>query len=465
MAVEPKPHVVVVGGGFGGLYAAKVLCRHDLFVTLIDRHNFHLFQPLLYQVATASLAPSDIAAPIRYIFQKCPNIRVLLGEVSSIEPAAHRIVYDGGHLEYDYLLLAPGSGHTYFGHDVWSAMAPSLKFLEDAIEIRKRILLAFESAERSTSPVARRALLTFVVVGGGPTGVELAGAIAEIANATLRRDFKSIDPTEARIVLIEAGPRLLAGFPEDLARAAVRMLSSLGVEILTSAMVTDIAQDKVCLGERTIACYTTLWAAGVAASPLASSLGGPLDQTGRVLVSDDLSVPGHPEIFVVGDLAAALGADGRPLPGVAPVAMQEGRAAAHNILRSIKGLERQHFVFHPRGNLATIGRRRAVADIKGLHLTGFVAWVAWIFVHIAYLISFQNRAIVLFKWAWAYFTGQRGSRLIIGSAPYPLPPGPIGFAPIEAHPATVHPTPLLRTNHHFLHKVLDHWRRRQGLKK
>jgi NADH dehydrogenase len=413
------PHVVIVGGGFGGLYAARALARHPVRVTLIDRDNYHLFQPLLYQVATAALSPGDIAEPLRAILRKHRNVRVWLEEVTAIDPANRRVTMTGGTVSYDYLILATGARHAYFGHDDWEPLAPGLKTLEDALEIRRRVLSAFEAAEREPDPAVRQALLTFVVIGGGPTGVELAGAIAEIRRHTVARDFRAIDPTRARVLLLEGSPRVLPPFPEDLSARAAQALRRLGVEVRTGALVTGVTPEAVYVGDEAIPTRTALWAAGVAASPLGTSLGVPLDRGGRVLVEPDLTVPGHPEVYVIGDLAAFTHRGDKPLPGVAPVAIQQGNAAADNIWRTIQGRPRRPFRYVDKGNLATIGRGAAVADMGGrVRLWGLPAWLAWLFVHILYLIGFENRLLVLFQWAWSYFTYERGARLI--TQPWPL---------------------------------------------
>ncbi|MCC6791243.1 MAG: NAD(P)/FAD-dependent oxidoreductase [Thermomicrobiales bacterium] len=411
------PHVVIVGGGFAGLHAARGFHEKPVRVTLVDRRNHHLFQPLLYQVATASLSPADIASPIRSILRREENVRVILGDVTAIDPAAKAIVLDGVRIAYDYLILAAGAQHSYFGHDEWEEVAPGLKSLEDALEIRRRILLAYEAAERTSDEQARIRLLTFVVVGGGPTGVELAGALAEISRYSLARDFDNIDPTEARIYLVEAAPRILGGFPEKLSKKAAGYLQKLGVTVRTETMVTAIDADGVELaGSERIAAGTVLWAAGVKAAPVAATLGVPLDRAGRVPVQPDLSVAEHPEIFVAGDLANLAGADGRPLPGVAQVAMQQGKCASANVLHRIAGEGTEAFHYKDLGNMATIGRNRAIADIGPVKIGGFVAWMAWLFIHILNLIGFRNRAIVMLHWVWSYFTFQRGARLITSTA-------------------------------------------------
>jgi NADH dehydrogenase len=408
------PRVAIVGGGFGGLYAARALRRAPVEVTLIDRRNHHLFQPLLYQVATAALSPADIAYPIRAILRRQANARVLLVEVTAVDAPRREIVLTDGRLGYDFLVLAAGARHAYFGHDDWEAHAPGLKSLEDALEIRRRILLAFEQAERESTEARRRALLTFVIVGGGPTGVELAGAIGEIARQVLVSDFRAIDPREARVVLIEAGARTLPAFAAPLSGRAEAALRRLGVEVRTGTAVTAIEPGCVRLGTDRIDAATVLWAAGVTASPLGRSLGVPLDRAGRVLVEPDLSVPDHPEIFVIGDLAVFVHQTGTPLPGVAPVAIQQARHVARTIVAAGNGKPREPFRYRDRGNLATIGRAAAVAEIGRVRIAGVFAWLAWLFVHIFFLIGFRNRVIVVFEWAWAYVTSQRGARLITG---------------------------------------------------
>jgi NADH:ubiquinone reductase (H+-translocating) len=415
---DARARVVIVGGGFGGLQAAKALADAPLQVTLVDRRNHHLFQPLLYQVATAALSPADIAQPIRSVLRGQSNVDVVLAEVDAMDVTAKEIVLSEnmGRLPYDYLILAAGAHHAYFGHDEWEPNAPGLKTLEDALNIRRRILTSFEEAEREPDPARRKALMTFVVVGGGPTGVEMAGAIAEIARFSLARDFRHIDTRDAKVILIEAGTQLLGAFPDRLSRHALRDLERLGVQVRFGKPVTAIASDAVTVGDEIIPANTIVWAAGVQASPLGSSLGVELDRAGRVLVNPDLSVPGHPEIFVIGDLASLKDARGRPLPGVAQVAMQQGAWAAANILRAIEGKPARAFRYRDLGNMATIGRNSAVADIRGLRLTGFVAWLAWAVVHILNLIGFRNRVLVALQWLWDYLTFQRGARLITGSA-------------------------------------------------
>ena len=405
---------MIIGGGFGGLDAARALAGAPVRVTLLDRHNYHLFQPLLYQVATASLSPGDIASPIRWVLRHQQNVQVLLADARAIDPSARRVTLDPGpEISYDYLILATGAAHSYFGHPEWAARAPGLKTLDDALEIRRRVLLAFEAAERERDPQAQRRLLTFVIVGGGPTGVELAGALAEIARQSLRQDFRSIRPESARIILLEGGPHVLATFPATLQRAARASLARLGVEVRTGSVVTNVDEQGVQFGGEHISAQTVLWAAGVAASPLARSLGVPLDRAGRVLAEPTLRVPGHAEIFVVGDVCA-LHQDGRPLPGVAQVAKQEGSHAARNVARAIRGEPVLPFRYRDFGNMATIGRGSAVADFGRITASGFFAWLIWIFIHIFWLIGFRSRFVVLGEWAWAYVTFQRRVRLITG---------------------------------------------------
>jgi NADH dehydrogenase len=413
--------VVIVGGGFGGLYAARTLARRPVQVTLVDRRNHHLFQPLLYQVATAGLSPADIASPLRHVLARATNVTVFMAEVERIDLGSRKVFLADGQLAYDGLILAAGATHSYFGHDDWEAWAPGLKSLEDALEIRRRVLLAYEAAERATDEAERHALLTFVVIGGGPTGVELAGALAEISRQTIARDFRVIDPTQARILLLEGGPRVLPTFPESLSRKAERQLRRLGVEVRTGALVTNVSPDAVWIGGEQIRSRAVVWAAGVAASPLGRSLGVPLDRAGRVLVEPDLSVPGHPEVFVVGDLGAFVHQTGQPLPGLAPVAIQQGRLAADNVWRRLTARPTRPFRYVDKGNIATIGRAAAVAMIRGLRLSGLAAWLTWLLIHIFFLIGFRNRFVVVFSWAWAYLTYQRGARLITGR-PSPLPP-------------------------------------------
>jgi NADH dehydrogenase len=409
------PHVVIVGGGFGGLYAARAFRHQRVDVTVVDRRNHHVFQPLLYQVAMAALSPGDIASPIRWILRRQANVEVLLGDVDRIDVSRRTVhLSDGEELGYDFLIVAAGAAHAYFGHDDWQRYAPGLKTLEDALEIRRRVLLAFERAEREKDAVKRQALLTFAIVGAGPTGVELAGALAEIAKLSLARDFRHFDPGSATIVLIEAGRSVLATFPEPLRAAAQHDLERLGVQVRTGTIVTRIAPGLVEAGDWQLRAETILWAAGVAASPLGRTLGAPVDRAGRVLVTADLTIPGHPEVFVIGDLAVLTGSDGRPLPGVAQVAMQMGAHAARNIERALDGQPLRPFHYRDYGNMATIGRASAVADLHWAHLKGFIGWLAWLFIHLVKLIGFRNRIIVLTQWAWAYFSSQRAIRLITG---------------------------------------------------
>jgi NADH dehydrogenase len=407
-------HVVIVGGGFGGLYAARALEQVDVQVTVLDRRNHHVFQPLLYQVASAALSPGDIASPIRWILRRQKNVDVLLADVQRVDPARRIVILADGEISYDFLILACGATHAYFGHDEWRVMAPGLKTLEDALEIRRRVLLAYERAERESDPARRAALLTFAVIGGGPTGVELAGALAEISRLSLARDFRHFDPTSARIILIEAGPTILATFPEMLRQAAHEDLQRLGVDVRIGKPVTGVSDGRVQIGNESIDAATVLWAAGVAASPIGATLGVPTDRVGRVIVQPDLTIPGHADVFVIGDLASFSGADGKPLPGVAQVAIQMGKHAAANIARAVAGKPYESFVYRDLGNMATIGRASAIADFGWLRLKGLIGWLAWLFVHILNLIGFRNRLVVLIQWAWAYFSYQRSIRLITG---------------------------------------------------
>jgi NADH dehydrogenase len=408
------PHVVIIGGGFGGLSAARTLRNADVRVTLIDRRNHHVFQPLLYQVATATLSPGDIAAPIRWILRHIRNARVLLANATRIDVDARRIeLADGGSLDYDWLIVATGSKHAYFGHGDWEPNAPGLKTLEDAIAIRRRILIAFERAEREEDARRQRELLTFVIVGGGPTGVELAGTLAEIARQTLRDEFRAIDTARARILLVEAGPTILQTFPEKLRNAARGSLVRLGIEVREGVAVTGVDSHGVMIGSERVDAGTVLWAAGVAASSLVKTLDVPLDRAGRVIVEPDLSIPGHPEVFVVGDAAAAM-QDGKLLPGVAQTAMQGARHAAKNIVRKLRGQPSTPFVYRDLGSMAIVGRRAAISDLGWIKLSGALAWLAWLFLHIFMLVGFRNRVVVLFEWAMAYLTFQRGARLITG---------------------------------------------------
>jgi len=406
--------ILIIGGGFGGLYAAKTLAKTGATITLVDRRNYHLFQPLLYQVATAALNPSDIAAPIRAVLRKQKNISVIMGDVQAIDTQRRIVTMADGELAYDILIVATGATHSYFNHPEWEENAPGLKTIEDALEIRRRVLRAFEAAERETDPERQKAWLTFVIVGAGPTGVELAGALSEIARQTMLRDFRRINPTSARVILVEGRERVLPPYPPPLSAKAADQLRNLGVEVVTNAIVTRINDHEVCVGEATIPTRTILWAAGVQASPLAKSLGVPLDRAGRVLVEPDLSIAGHPDVFVIGDLAAVKNDDGSLVPGVAPAAIQEGTHTAKNIARILNGQPTLPFRYWDKGSLATIGRAAGVADFGRLRLSGFMAWAAWLAVHIFFLIGFRNRVLVILQWAWAYLTYQRGARLITG---------------------------------------------------
>lgn len=406
--------VAIIGGGFAGLNAAKRLAgQAGVEVLLFDARNHHLFQPLLYQVATAGLSPAEIAAPIRGILAHAENTQVILAKIEGIDLQSRQLTSGESSWSYDYLVLACGATQSYFGHSEWEEFAPGLKTVEQATEIRRRLLLAFEMAEREKDAEKQKALLTFVVVGGGPTGVELAGAIAEISRHTLAQDFRNIDPSRTRVILIEAGERLLAAFSEDLSKKAARDLEALGVQIWTRSRVTKITADDVSLGSEVVRTKTVLWAAGVGANALNAKLGVPLDSSGRVIVESDLSIPGHPEVFVLGDQAHFRAEDGQPLPGLAPVAMQQGRHVARVIQDTIAGRERTKFRYLDKGQMATIGRRRAVLQAGKFKLSGFFAWSAWLFVHIYYLIGFKNRFFVFYQWAWSYLTLQKGARLIV----------------------------------------------------
>jgi len=408
-----KPHVVIVGGGFAGLYAARGLADAPVRVTVVDRQNHHLFQPMLYQVATAALSEPDIASPIRSILRRQANTEVLMGEVGEIRTGTREIVLtDSSTIHYDYLILAPGVRHSYFGRDDWEVLAPGLKSLEDASEIRRRVLLSFERAERETDPIKRHAHLTFVVVGGGPTGVEVAGALAEIRSYALRRDFRHIDPREATVMLLEGGQRLLSSYPPHLSERAKYELRRLGVEVREQTLVTDVRPGYVVAGGWTIPTQTVVWAAGNAASPLTRTLGVPLDNVGRVIVEPDCTIPGHPEVFVLGDAAAVRDSKGKDLPGICPVAIQMGQYTARIIAGDLAQRPRRPFSYWDKGQLAVIGRGHAVADIWRMRFSGFPAWLLWIFIHIFFLIGFRNRVSVMIQWAWSYFTYQRGARLI-----------------------------------------------------
>jgi NADH dehydrogenase len=430
-----RPRVVIIGAGFGGLEAARLLAKLPVQITLIDRKNHHTFQPLLYQVATAGISPGEIAAPVRWILRGRKNVEVLLGEVVDFDLQQRRVKLADLEISYDYLIVATGAGHSYFGHDEWARLAPGLKTIEDALEIRRRILLAFELAERQALAKESQLPLNFVIVGAGPTGVELAGTLAEIARQVLRQEFRSIDPKRTRIILLEGGPRILPAYAPDLSASAVRQLEKLGVEVRSSALVTGINPGEVRVGEERIPAAVVLWAAGVAASPLGKKLGAPTDRSGRVLVNSDLSLPQHPEVFVIGDLASLKDEHGNPLPGVAPVALQEGRAAAKTIAGELQNKPRKDFRYLDKGSLATIGRAAAVAQFRKLHISGYFAWLAWLFVHVFFLIGFRNRLIVLFQWAWSYLTYERGARLITGDTTLP------GWTDAEKKPE---PEPALR---------------------
>lgn len=428
MLKKEQVHVVILGGGFGGLAAARALNVPGVRITLIDRCNHHLFQPLLYQVATAALAAPDVSAPIRQLLWRQRNVTVFMGAVQRIDVAKKRVLLEGRPIEYDYLILATGMTHAYFGNDNWAAFAPGLKTVGEALDIRRRILRAFESAELETTVEAQRAWTTFVVIGGGPTGVEMAGALAEIAGRTLARDFRRFDPRNTRVILIEAGDRVLSTFPEELSRKAQDQLESLGIEVRTNTRVTDIGDGFVEIGEECISTRTVLWAAGVRASPLATHLGVPLDRAGRVWVEDDLAVPDRREVFVIGDLIAK-NQDGKPLPGVAQLAIQSGRHVAKNVRLDLAGQPRLPFRYVDKGSMATIGRNRAVAQLGRFRFSGIIAWWLWLTVHLLTLVGFRSRLSVLMEWAFAYFTWQRRSRVIleVPSAPPDMAkPSPVG---------------------------------------
>lgn len=423
---QPRPQVVIVGAGFGGLEATKALRRAPVDITVLDRQNHHCFQPLLYQVATAALSPAEVAWPIRHILRGERNATVLMGEVTGIDTAARNVLTAFGPLPYDFLILATGATHSYFGHDEWARVAPGLKRIEDALHIRRELLIAFEQAEVVKDDAERRRLLTFVIVGGGPTGVEMAGAIAEIARHTLVKDFRRIDPSTARIILLEAGPRILPAMPEDLSAYAEKALTRMGVEVMTATRVTKCDAGGVDLEPGRIDSRTIVWAAGVVASPAAVWLNAPHDRAGRVTVGKDLSVPGHPEIFVVGDTAAVSDDKGRPVPGVAPAAKQMGRYAGKLIAARIAGQPSEPFRYRHMGDLATIGRRAAIVSFHGFKLKGFIAWLFWGVAHIYFLIGLKNRFIVAFTWFWDFITFSRGARLITefseGAKPAAKPP-------------------------------------------
>ncbi|NOT53414.1 MAG: NAD(P)/FAD-dependent oxidoreductase [Deltaproteobacteria bacterium] len=420
-------HVVIIGGGFGGLYAARSLKYAPVQVTLIDRRNFHLFQPLLYQVATGWLSPADIASPLRAVLKRQRNVHVLLAEATDIDTTNRRVLLKDGEVAYETLIVATGARHHYFGHAQWEPFAPGLKTIEDATEIRRRILLAFEAAERESDPERVRSWLTFVIVGGGPTGVELAGTLGELTKDTLRYNFRHINPAESRILLVEGTDRILPAYPADLSAKATAALARLGVSVRTGATVTDVQAEAVTLrGDKQsehIATRTVVWAAGVQASPLgrilATATGAELDRVGRVMVAPDLRVPGHPDLFVIGDLAHYRNQHGQPLPGVAPVAMQQGHYVAEVIRHRLRGQPPPPFQYHDRGNMAIVGRAEAVADIQGWHFSGLLAWLAWLFIHLIHLVEFENRLLVVIQWAWNYCTRNRGARLITGEPSSP----------------------------------------------
>ena len=417
MANRNRPRVVVIGGGFGGLKAAEALARLPVSITLLDRKNHHTFQPLLYQVATAGLSPAEIAAPIREILARRENVEVLLGEVIGFDLERHLVKLPEFDLGYDYLVVAAGASHAYFGHDEWVPFAPGLKTIEDALEIRRRVLLAFELAERHAATTGQHLPITFAVVGGGPTGVELAGTLAEITRQSLADNFRNIDPRKTSIVLLEAGPCVLPSYPEDLRLSAKHQLERLGVHVRLNSVVSGVRLGEIQVGAETLQTTVVLWAAGVSASPLGRALGGPVDRAGRVLVESDLSLPGHREVFVIGDLASLEQAEGMQLPGVAPVAMQQGNWVGKQIAADLAGNPRKPFHYLDKGSLATIGRAAAVADFGKVHISGYFAWLAWLFIHIFFLIGFRNRIIVMIQWAWSYATYDRSARLITGEAP------------------------------------------------
>ncbi|MBS1787529.1 MAG: NAD(P)/FAD-dependent oxidoreductase [Acidobacteria bacterium] len=407
------PHVIIIGAGFGGLTATQALKKAPVQITVVDRTNHHLFQPLLYQVAMAGLSPADIAAPIRSILRKQKNVSVMLAEATGVDFANREVIFSDQRMAYDYLLLATGGRTSYFGHDEWEQVAPGLKDLDDAVEIRRRVLMAFEAAEKETDPQRRRELLTFVVVGGGPTGVELAGSIAELARFVLARDFRTIHPEAAEILLLEGGDRILPSFPPDLSESALRQLTALGVKVRTGAQVTGIDENGVQLGEQRINAPTVIWGAGVRATALTKTLGVETDRAGRIIINEDLTLPGHSNVFAIGDMTLFI-QNGAPLPGVSPVAMQMGRCVARNIQNDLNGNPREKFHYTDKGSMATIGRKAAIAHVGKLKLSGFPAWLFWLGLHIWFLIGFRNRFAVMFNWAWSYFTYQRGARLITG---------------------------------------------------
>jgi NADH dehydrogenase len=416
MNKKARPQIVIIGGGFGGLQAAESLARLPVEITVIDRKNFHTFQPLLYQVATAGLSPAEIGAPIREILEKHENVQVLLGEVVGFDLQQRKVQAHGFELNYDYLIVAAGATHTYFGHDEWEPFAPGLKTIEDALEMRRRILLSYELAERDAALTGKYRPLSFVVVGAGPTGVELAGTLAEIAHKSLGESFRHIDPAQTRVLLVEAGPSILSTYAEDLRESAVKQLERLGVQVRTNSPVSRVSPGQVHIGDEVVPTEVVLWAAGVAASPLGHALGAPIDRNGRVLVERDLSIPGHREVFVIGDLATMTDEHGNPLPGLAPVAMQQGKWVGRQIAADLGGKAREPFHYFDKGSLATIGRAAAIAQIGKVHLSGLLAWLTWLFVHIMFLVGFRNRILVMIQWAWSYLTFERGARLITGES-------------------------------------------------
>jgi NADH dehydrogenase len=424
--------VVIIGAGFAGLYAARSLANTNVRVTLVDRRNHHTFQPLLYQVATAALSPGEIAYPIRHVFRDDENISVLLARATGFDLQRRKVLLDRDELGYDYLIVAAGATHAYFGHPEWAPFAPGLKTVEDATEIRRRMLLAFEIAERRARLNHLPEPINFVVVGGGPTGVELAGALSEIAQHVLASDFRSIDPRSTRVLLVEAGPRILPAFDEKLSTSAVKQLHKLGVEVMTGTAVTGIDETHVYFKDSSLPASVVLWAAGVSASPLGKLLGAPVDRAGRVEVQPDMTLPGYPEVFVLGDLASVRQQNGKPVPGVAPAAIQMGQYAAATILGDLRGEKRKAFQYRDKGSLATIGRSSAVADVGGVKMTGLVAWFTWLFVHVLFLIGFRNRVQVLWEWFWAYVTFSRGARLITGQSRSIVPAGSEGLPSPEA---------------------------------
>ena len=409
-----RPRIIIAGAGFGGLAAAKALANEEVDVTVLDRSNHHLFQPLLYQVATAALSPAQIAQPVRHILRYAENIRVVMADITGIDASTKQVLTSDGPFDFDYLILATGARHSYFGHPEWEAHAPGLKSIDDALEIRRKMLLAFEEAEKTEDPAVRQAALTFVIVGAGPTGVEMAGSIGEVARYTMVQDFRRIDPSQARVILLDAAPRVLQAFTEDLSEKALMQLTRIGIDVRTSTVVEAVNEKGVQLPGEFIPCRTVIWAAGNAASPLGKELGVETDRAGRVFVNPDLTIPGHASIYVIGDLANFSHQGGKPLPGVSPVAIQQGQHAAANILAQISEWPTEPFEYWDKGSMATIGRHAAVADIQGIRFDGLLAWLAWLFVHLIFLIGFRNRVLVFLQWAWSYLNYYRGARLITG---------------------------------------------------